>query len=365
MPIGRTLVAILEQGQQADGSVRIPEALVPVRRVRRPRAGLIRRHGRGCSHAGSGCRAGPAAARGIGSPRVGSAAARGARVIRPVRAFVALVPPAAVLAELAAAPSRRCAQPTPDLRWTPAAQWHLTLAFLGEIDGDHHEGVLPDLTERLARAARRHPPEALALSGAGRFGDRVLWTRVTGGRLRALAASVGAAARRCGIAVEDRPYRPHLTLARGRPGADLRPAVEALRGFAGTTWTADDAAPRPQHGWAPGPGGTAAHEVIATWPLGRAPPRQNAQLAGRNAYRDRNAQLAAVGRPRTAGGSGCRRSPPPATSPGRVVDDPLLDDRARGVAVHLLVERGDPRHVRRRHRRPRPRLVPPPLASST
>ncbi len=29
MPIGRTLVAILEQGQQADGSVRIPQALVP------------------------------------------------------------------------------------------------------------------------------------------------------------------------------------------------------------------------------------------------------------------------------------------------------------------------------------------------
>ncbi|QJY46252.1 serine--tRNA ligase [Pseudonocardia broussonetiae] len=29
LPIGRTLVALLEQGQQADGSVRIPEALVP------------------------------------------------------------------------------------------------------------------------------------------------------------------------------------------------------------------------------------------------------------------------------------------------------------------------------------------------
>jgi seryl-tRNA synthetase len=29
LPIGRTLVAILEQGQRADGSVRIPEALVP------------------------------------------------------------------------------------------------------------------------------------------------------------------------------------------------------------------------------------------------------------------------------------------------------------------------------------------------
>ena len=28
MPVGRTLVAILEQNQQADGSVRVPDALV-------------------------------------------------------------------------------------------------------------------------------------------------------------------------------------------------------------------------------------------------------------------------------------------------------------------------------------------------
>ena len=149
-----------------------------------------------------------------------------------MRAFVALIPPTAVLAELAAALAPVQAA-RPDLRWTPDAQWHLTLAFLGEID----EGVLPDLTTRLARAARRHPPPELALSGAGRFGDRVLWTRVRG-ELRALAASVGAAARRCGIAVDDRPYRAHLTLARARPGTDLRPAVDALRDFAGTPWTA-------------------------------------------------------------------------------------------------------------------------------
>ena len=29
LPIGRTLVAVLEQGQRADGSVRLPDALVP------------------------------------------------------------------------------------------------------------------------------------------------------------------------------------------------------------------------------------------------------------------------------------------------------------------------------------------------
>jgi len=186
-----------------------------------------------------------------------------------VRAFVALVPPAAVLDELAAAVAPvRAARP--DLRWTPPAQWHLTLAFLGEIDGDApDEGVLPDLTERLARAARRHPPLELALGGSGRFGDRVLWTRVDPANgPRALAASVGAAARRCGIPVDDRPYRAHLTLARGRPGADLRPAVEELRGFSGSRWTAD-ALHLVRSRLGAGPGGTAAHEVIATWPLGR------------------------------------------------------------------------------------------------
>jgi 2'-5' RNA ligase len=184
-----------------------------------------------------------------------------------MRAFVALIPPAAVLAELAAALAPVQAA-HPDLRWTPAGQWHLTLAFLGEIDGDTLDGgVLPDLTARLARAARRHPPVDLALDGAGRFGDRVLWTRVRG-ELRALAASVGAAARRCRIAVDDRPYRAHLTLARTRPGADLRPAVDALRDFAGTPWTATTLhLVRSRLG--AGPGGTAAHEVIATWPLGR------------------------------------------------------------------------------------------------
>jgi 2'-5' RNA ligase len=202
-----------------------------------------------------------------------------------MRAFVAVIPPAAVLAELVAAVAPLRAGHS-GLRWTPSGQWHLTLTFLGEID----EGVLPDLAERLARAARRNPPMDLALGGAGRFGDRVLWTRVlaahpaepdrlpSGSRrqqgrgavddLRALAASVGAAARRCRIVVDDRPYRPHLTLARGCPGSDLRPLVDALRGFVGMPWTADDLhLVRSRLG--AGPGGTAVHEVIATWPLGR------------------------------------------------------------------------------------------------
>ena len=130
----------------------------------------------------------------------------------------------------------------PDLRWTGRDAWHLTLAFLGEVD----ESVVARLTPRLTRAAARHPCLSLSLGGAGAFPApqraRVLWTGIQGDvpGLAALAASVGAGARRAGVppANEGRSFRPHLTLARCRAPADVRTLVEALSGFAGTPWTA-------------------------------------------------------------------------------------------------------------------------------
>ena len=212
-----------------------------------------------------------------------------------MRAFVALIPPAAALAELAGAVAP-LHETYPDLRWTPPTQWHLTLAFLGDVD----DGRLPELTARLARAAHRYPPLRLVLAGGGRFGDRVLWTRVlpappdarelsiptrrvvrfgtpsrasehgpssrAAGGLRRLAASTAAASRRSGIGVDQRGYRPHITLARSRSGADLRPAVEQLAGFTGSPWTAD-ALHLIRSRLGAGPGGTAAHNVVGTWRL--------------------------------------------------------------------------------------------------
>jgi RNA 2',3'-cyclic 3'-phosphodiesterase len=152
----------------------------------------------------------------------------------------------------------------PQLRWTRPDQWHLTLAFLGEV-GD---AARADLTARLGRTAARHQPMRLALHGAGRFGDRVLWTRVTGDvvALRGLAASVRAAARRAGVDVEERPYRAHLTLARGHDGTDLRPLVDALADFAGGEWTAGELHLVRSHLGA-GPGRTSRYEPLESWPL--------------------------------------------------------------------------------------------------
>jgi 2'-5' RNA ligase len=156
---------------------------------------------------------------------------------------VAIALPAVAAGELdnAVAPLRPA---WPELRWTGRDAWHLTLAFLGEVD----EKLIGRLGTRLERAAARHAPLSLSLGGAGAFPTaaraRVLWTGVKGDRdgLGMLAMRVAAAARRAGTpaAQEGREYEPHLTLARCRAPADVRTLVATLGGFAGTPWTAGE-----------------------------------------------------------------------------------------------------------------------------
>jgi RNA 2',3'-cyclic 3'-phosphodiesterase len=155
-----------------------------------------------------------------------------------VRLFVAIVPPAKVLAELdaAVAPLREA---RPELRWAEPPEWHLTLAFLGDVP----DAVLPKLAQRLSRAAARHPARELTVSGAGAFPRRsratVVWAGVRSAvDLAPLAASVAAAARRAGAGPPDegRSYRPHLTLARCRRPANVTDLTEALASLASSPW---------------------------------------------------------------------------------------------------------------------------------
>lgn len=183
-----------------------------------------------------------------------------------MRLFVAVVPPAGALAELeqAVAPLRAAA---PELRWTGSASWHLTLAFLGEVG----EPVLPELRERLERAAHRHPPQQVAIAGGGAFPSarraQVLWAGITADdkALAALADSVAAGARRAGAPppVQHRRYRAHLTLARCRAPADVSELSRTLAGFSGTAWTATSVHLIRSH-LSSGP---PRYEDLAAWPL--------------------------------------------------------------------------------------------------
>ncbi|MET9721843.1 RNA 2',3'-cyclic phosphodiesterase [Streptomyces zaomyceticus] len=158
-----------------------------------------------------------------------------------MRLFAAVVPPSARQDELGHVVDRLHRLPGADgLRWTSRPGWHLTLAFMGEVD----EELLPELRVRLARAAHRTPPLALRLHGGGHFGRRALWTGVAGDldELRLLAERADAAARRAGVPMDEhRRYQAHLTVARARGGdADLRPFLDELGTFEGSRWEAGE-----------------------------------------------------------------------------------------------------------------------------
>jgi 2'-5' RNA ligase len=101
----------------------------------------------------------------------------------------------------------------PGARWVPPEQLHLTLAFLGEVE----EKTAGELSERLALI---HTPQfQLFFSGTGCFPNRrrprVLWAGLEPNpRLMRLAAGVHGAVLACGIPQEERPFSPHITLAR-------------------------------------------------------------------------------------------------------------------------------------------------------
>ncbi|HEV2344965.1 MAG TPA: RNA 2',3'-cyclic phosphodiesterase, partial [Actinocrinis sp.] len=141
-----------------------------------------------------------------------------------MRLFVAVIPPRPVVLELRAALTT-LPHDNPRLRWCRPDTWHVTLAFFGEVAED----ALDDLKDRLGRAAARNTPMELALAGGGHFGGRTLWTGVQGerDRLGRLAESVNGVARRCHIKVDERPFRPHLTLARVRDSANGNGSAKA------------------------------------------------------------------------------------------------------------------------------------------
>ncbi|MFD7441478.1 RNA 2',3'-cyclic phosphodiesterase [Streptomyces sp. NPDC059909] len=154
-----------------------------------------------------------------------------------MRLFAAVAPPEEALRELGVAVDRLHRLPDADaLRWTGRPGWHFTLAFMGEVD----EELLPELRERLGRAAHRSEPFPLRLHEGGRFGRRALWIGAAGDldAMRMLAERADAAARRAGVAMDEhRAYHAHLTIARTRENSDLRPYVDALAGFEGRPWT--------------------------------------------------------------------------------------------------------------------------------
>ena len=168
--------------------------------------------------------------------------------------FVAVRPDETATDDLADVVDRARRSPAAaGLRWQPAAQWHVTLAFLGEpADLD-----LAEVASRLSALAERRAVTGVRIAGAGCFGRQILWMGLGDDAAVATLAGVAAAIppllRGSGLTVDRRPWRPHLTIARARHG-DARPVVPHLAGYRGPAWDASTlllvhstGGPHPQH----------------------------------------------------------------------------------------------------------------------
>jgi 2'-5' RNA ligase len=107
------------------------------------------------------------------------------------------------------------------VKWVDPGGIHLTLKFLGNIPSKQ----VAEITEAIEEAAKGISPFNLEISGLGAFPSlrqaRVFWVGVGGemGQLSGLQQNIDSALAALGFAKEERPFVPHLTLARIREGA--------------------------------------------------------------------------------------------------------------------------------------------------
>ncbi len=142
-----------------------------------------------------------------------------------MRLFTGISLPEATLYKLESllAPLRPLAQ----IRWSPSSNLHITTRFIGDWSPEK----LPELLAGLA--AIESPPFEIQLSGVGWFPNlrspHVFWMGVRADdSLARLAASTDFVLSKLGHPKEDRPFHPHLTLARTRHEAKLTPLHRAL-----------------------------------------------------------------------------------------------------------------------------------------
>ncbi|NPA90173.1 MAG: RNA 2',3'-cyclic phosphodiesterase [Chloroflexi bacterium] len=127
--------------------------------------------------------------------------------------------------------------PGGSVRWVPANNVHVTLAFLG----DWYRSRIPPMVEEVTQALEGIPPFDVEIAAAGVFPNyrrpRVIWLGIGGDvdALHRVQAAVARALVMHGWKPERRGYSPHLTIGRVRRGqgnttlAAIGQAVQRLK----------------------------------------------------------------------------------------------------------------------------------------
>lgn len=131
-----------------------------------------------------------------------------------------------------------------DIRWTTSEQWHLTLAFLGATNRER----LPQVQGAMERSAKPIGTFMLETTSPGAFPSlrrpSVLWLGVGGDvtSLQTLQFRLSEALSGM-LEPDDKPFKPHLTLARLKQfglGAKVSEAFGNLPKTDAHAWTVDE-----------------------------------------------------------------------------------------------------------------------------
>jgi len=145
----------------------------------------------------------------------------------PMRLFVAIEIPSGMRSAIAAF-IQEFRPVSPQAKWVRTENMHITLKFLGETD----PAKLPAVQFALA-TIRSERPVTLEFRGLGFFpGEkrpRVFWIGTQSSpNLKTLAADLDQSLHKLDFPLEDRPFTPHLTLARfSTPGLSQKLAAAA------------------------------------------------------------------------------------------------------------------------------------------
>jgi 2'-5' RNA ligase len=130
-----------------------------------------------------------------------------------VRLFIAIEIPQSIRSNFASL-LKEFRAIAPQLKWVRAENLHVTLKFLGET-----ESAKLGALQNVLSAVRSAEPVNLEFRGLGFFPHekrpRVFWAGMEAStNLKTLAADIDQAVHRLGFSLEERPFTPHLTLAR-------------------------------------------------------------------------------------------------------------------------------------------------------
>ena len=160
-----------------------------------------------------------------------------------IRTFVAVPVPGAVT-DFITQIQNRLKTSRINIRWIPAANIHLTLKFLGDIE----PARVPEIKTQLDAASRLTTPFVLNAKGVGVFPNRrqarVMWVGLIGdlGQLERFKQTIESGLASLGFKRDRRPFRAHLTIGRMRQRPDpkaLGVLVEPLKDETGEPFTID------------------------------------------------------------------------------------------------------------------------------